>query len=341
MTRLVQVMAGARHGGAEAFFTRLAIALQTAGEDQQLLIRRDPERAARLRAAGIALREYRFGGPLDLVTRILVGRALKQLDPRVVLTWMNRATATTPKGRYALAARLGGYYDLKYYRHCDHLVGNTRGIVAYLRREGWSEAQTHYLPNFVDATRVPAVCRAELATPDDASVLLALGRLHPVKGFDVLLAALVDVPGAYLWLAGEGPERQRLEHQADALGIASRVRFLGWREDTAALLAAADLLICPSRHEPLGNVVIEAWAQGVAVIAADAEGPRELIRPGIDGLLAPRENADALADMIRLLLANDGARDALAQAGYESYSRQFSEQTVVAAYQAFFDKVAR
>ncbi|MFY0022551.1 glycosyltransferase family 4 protein, partial [Acinetobacter baumannii] len=80
-------------------------------------------------------------------------------------------------------------------------------------------------------------------------------------------------------------------------------------------------------HEPLGNVVIEAWAHGVAVIATDAEGPRELIRPGIDGLLAPRDNADALAQMIRLLLANEGARGALAQAGYDSYSRQFSEQT--------------
>jgi glycosyltransferase involved in cell wall biosynthesis len=220
-------------------------------------------------------------------------------------------------------------------------TSNITGIVAYLRQQGWSQSQTHYLPNFVDATRMPAIGRGELATPEDAPVLLALGRLHPVKGFDILLAALAAVPGAYLWLAGEGPERSRLEQQANALGIASRIRFLGWREDTAALLAAADLLICPSRHEPLGNVLIEAWAQGVAVIAADAEGPRELIRPGIDGLLVPRDNVDALADTIRLLLASDAARDALAQAGYESYSRQFSEQMVVAAYQAFFDKAAR
>ena len=107
------------------------------------------------------------------------------------------------------------------------------------------------------------------------------------------------------------------------------------------VLAAADLLVCPSRHEPLGNVVIEAWAHGVAVIAADSEGPRALIRPGIDGVLVPREDPDALAQTIRLLLASDATRDALAQAGYESYSRQFSEQTVVSAYQGFFDRVAR
>ena len=341
MTKLVQIMAGARHGGAEVFFTRLAIGLQNAGEDQHLLIRRDPARAARLRDAGVRLREFRFGGPLDIMTRIGIRRELGRLDPRIVLTWMNRATSLTPKGNYTLAARLGGYYDLKYYRHCDHLIGNTRDIVAYLRKNGWPDDRSHYLPNFVDATRVAAASRAELATPDDAPLLLALGRLHPVKGFDVLLAALESVPGAYLWLAGAGPERPRLDHQARALGISERVRFLGWREDTAALLAAADLLVCPSRHEPLGNVVIEAWAHGVAVIATDAEGPRELIRPGIDGLLVPRDNADALAQMIRLLLADPVARDALAQAGYESYSRQFSERTVIAAYQGFFDRLAR
>ncbi len=334
-------MAGARHGGAEAFFTRLAIGLQDAGEDQHLLIRRDPARATRLRDAGILLREFRFGGPLDIMTRFSIRRELKRLDPKIVMTWMNRATTVTPTGSYTLAARLGGYYDLKYYRHCGHLIGNTRDIVAYFRKNGWPEDRSHYLPNFVEATRVAGISRAELTTPNDAPLLLALGRLHPVKGFDVLLAALESVPGAHLWLAGEGPERQRLEHQAQQLGVSERVRFLGWREDTAALLAAADLLICPSRHEPLGNVVIEAWAHGVAIIATDAEGPRELIRPGIDGLLVPRDNADALAQMIRLLLANSVARDALAQAGYESYSRQFSERTVIAAYQEFFDRVAR
>lgn len=341
MTRLVQVMAGATHGGAEAFFGRLAIALQAAGEDQQVLIRGDTARAARLRAAGIAVSEFRFGGPLDLTTRLGIRRALFRAAPRLVLTWMNRATAAVPRGPYALVARLGGYYDLKYYRHCDHLIGNTRDIVGYLRNQGWPEARSHYLPNFVDAVRAPAAPRAEFATPEGVPLLLALGRLHPVKGFDILLTALAAVPKAHLWIAGEGPERQRLMQQAGALGIAPRVRFLGWRDDTAALLAAADLLVCPSRHEPLGNVVIEAWAHGVAVVASDAEGPRELIRPGVDGLLAPRENPEALAQMIGLLLAGNGVRWALARAGYESYSRQFSEQTVVAAYQAFFDRVAR
>ena len=72
-----------------------------------------------------------------------------------------------------------------------------------------------------------------------------------------------------------------------ALGIAERVRFLGWRDDVPALLAAADILVCPSRHEPLGNVVIEAWAAGVPVVATASDGPAGLIDDGESGLLVP------------------------------------------------------
>src|SRR3546814_2771750 len=68
----------------------------------------------------------------------------------------------------------------------------------------------------------------------------------------------------WLWLAGEGPRRRALMQQAARLGLGDRVRFLGWRDDVAALLRAADVFLCPSRHEPLGNVVIEAWAHGLA-----------------------------------------------------------------------------
>ncbi len=76
---------------------------------------------------------------------------------------------------------------------------------------------------------------------------LALGRLHPNKGFDLLLDALALTRDIHLWIAGDGPLRQDLERQARGLRIADRVRFLGWREDTAMLLAASDMLVSPSR----------------------------------------------------------------------------------------------
>jgi glycosyltransferase involved in cell wall biosynthesis len=340
MTRLLQAMAGGRFGGAEAFFTRLALALARTGLEQLAVIRGHAGRAAQLREGGIAVAELPFRGRLDLYTGLGLRKLARDWQPQVVLTWMNRASIAMPRGKYVRIARLGGYYDLKYYRRCHHLIGNTRDIVAYLVAQGWPADRAHYLPNFVEEHRVPAVARASLATPEAAVLVLALGRLHRVKGFDVLLHALARVPGVHLWLAGDGPERAALARLTHNLGLDDRVRLLGWREDVPALMAAADLLVCPSRHEPLGNVVLEAWAQGLPVIASAAEGPRALITPGRTGLLVGLEDADALAAAIGQLAGDRGRRAELAEAGYAAFAAEFAETGVTAAYRDLIERVA-
>lgn len=341
MTRLLQAMAGADRGGAEAFFERLAPALHRAGLEQHVLIRDNPRRAQVLRDAGVAVTELPFGGLLDFQTHLGFRKAVRTFQPNVVLTWMNRASRFCPGGPFVRVGRLGGYYDLKYYRGADHLIGNTQDIVDWIVNQGWPEERVHYVPNFVAEKKAPPVSRKTFSTPETAPLILALGRLHTNKGFDVLIEALAQVPEAYVWLAGEGPLRAELETQAARRGVISRMRFLGWREDVASLFAAADLFVCPSRHEPLGNVVIEAWAQGVPVVAAASEGPSQLIEDGIDGMLVPLENAAAMATAInrliedRLLAAHVGA------AGRQAYEEQFTEAAVVARYIEFFEKVRR
>ena len=153
MVKLLQAMAGARHGGAEAFFTRLAIALERAGQAQRVIIRHDADRADALRRGGIEPVQLSFGGVLDLVTRRRLAREVRAYQPDVVMTWMNRATVKMPRGRFVHAARLGGYYDLKYYRHCDHLIVNTPGIAEYVIARGWPAEKTHYIANFVDTDK--------------------------------------------------------------------------------------------------------------------------------------------------------------------------------------------
>ena len=337
--KLLQAMAGARHGGAEAFFVRLAVALQRAGQAQRVLVRHEPERAAALRRAGIEFLELPFGGWLDLVTRYRFREAVARYRPQVVLTWMNRATALCPEGEFVHVARLGGYYDLKYYRHCDYLVCNTQDIVEYVVGKGWPRDRAFHLPNFAAPEKAPPVPRAAFATPEDAPLALALGRLHENKGFDVMIEALAQVPGLYLWLAGEGPLRGKLERRANDLGVASRLRLLGWRTDTAALLAAADFLVCPSRHEPLGNVVLEAWAAGLPVLATASEGPRSLIAAEQTGLLVPVGDSGALAAAMRRLAAERSLRLRLAEAGHAVFEGRFSEAQVLPHYRNFLERV--
>ena len=338
-------MAGAEHGGAEAFFTRLCVALAKSGLEQRAVIRRNAARAAALRDAGVSTTELAFGGILDRVTSKRLRAEIEAFQPQIVLTWMNRATHFCPakssvRHTFVHAARLGGYYNLKYYRGCDHLIANTPGIATYLTDQGWAEERVHYLPNFAAAADSPAQRRSELDTPEDAPLLLALGRLHRNKAFDVLLEALADLPECYLWLAGEGPEEARLRRQAEDLGIATRVRFLGWREDPAALYEAADIFVCPSRHEPLGNVIIEAWSHRLAVVAARAAGPEELIEDGQSGILTPLEDAGALVTGLRDLLSDDALRVAVGARGRKVFEADYTEAAVVARYRALFEALA-
>ena len=280
-----------------------------------------------------------FGGPFDLLTGPRLRAALRRFAPRVVVAWMNRAARFTPRGDWVLAGRLGGYYDLNYYRRCDHLIGNTRGIVDWVTRQGWPAARVHHLPNF--SPDMANAAPAALGLPDGARIVLALGRLHPNKGFDVLVRALPVLPFVHAVIAGEGPERAALLELARREGVADRVHLPGWRTDTAALLATADLLVCPSRHEPLGNVVIEAWSARRPVVAAAADGPRELIISGRDGLLVPPEDPNALARAIASLLDDPERATALAEAGRLRYEAEHAEAPVVALWRQFLTTVEK
>jgi glycosyltransferase involved in cell wall biosynthesis len=344
--KILQAMAGAEHGGAEAFFMRLAPALSRAGIDQRVVIRKHDGRAETLRDAGIDPLELAFGGRMDMTTTHRLASEIDAYQPDIVLSWMNRASLFCGRARqrcrhgFTLIGRLGGYYQTKYYRGFDHLIGNTPDIVDYLTGEGWPAERAHYAPNFVDGSTLPAAARDDFQTPPDAPLLLALGRLHRNKAFDVLIRALAELPQAWLWIAGEGDERAALLQAAEQAGVTDRVRFLGWRDDVSALLAAADILVCPSRIEPLGNVVIEAWAHDVPVVAASSAGPAWLIDQDKTGLLAPVDDAPAIVAAIGRLIADSSLAARLAEAGKQEYQMRFTEAAVVRRYLDLFEKVS-
>ena len=329
---MAQIMAGAPTGGAELFFERMTAALARAGETVLPIIRTDHARAARLQSTGLSPIQLGFGGALDLVTRPRIARRLRAFAPRLVMAWMSRAAAMTPRGDWLTAGRLGGYYDLRRFRHCDHLVANTRGLVQWIERQGWPAPRVHHLPNFSpDLAGTPP---ARLPTPPGAPVVLAMGRLHRNKAFDVLVRALPLIPGAHLVLAGDGPERDPLVNLARAEGVADRLHLLGWRSDQASLLAASTLLCCPSRQEPLGNVVLESFSATIPVIAAASAGPTELIRHGETGLLVPLEDPQALAEAICAVIDDQALAGRLAAAGRLEFLAHHAEAPVVATWQA-------
>lgn len=332
--RVAHVMAGAPSGGAELFFERLCAAQVASGEIVKALIRRNPERLVRLANDRVDTESFRFGGRCDLFTRRRVSRSLHAFAPSVTVAWMSRAARFLPSGPWVPAGRLGGYYDLSNYRRCRHLIGNTRGLTRWMVEQGWAPERVHYLPNFAAELADVSPQRPEFL-PTGQRFVLALGRLHRNKAFDVLIRAMAHVPDATLVIAGEGPERDALETLARKEGVADRVYLPGWIHHGGAWLKACDLLVCPSRIEPLGNVVIEAFSAGRPVVAADIQGPHELIAGTRDGLLAPVEDDKALACRIRDVLGSPTLATELGRNGRTRYEREFSAPTVLARWAHF------
>ena len=339
--RLVQLLVGEPWGGAERFFVKLALAFQRRGIAQRLYILRDEARAAELRQGGCDVVELDFGkGWSDLAARWKLRKDVRDFSPDVLMAWMSRAARRIPSGNFVKVARLGGYYPTRHYKRCDWLVANTPGISDFLVEDGWPKDRVRMLTNFGELTPQQAVSRAELDTPEQAFVFLVLGRLHPSKGFDLAIEALEKVSGAYLWIAGTGDEESSLRRQAEALGVSGRVRFLGWRDDQAALLQSANVCLVPSRHEPLSNVVLEAWSLGVPVLSTAAEGPSWLINDGVNGLLVPLDNVGKLAEAMQRLLSDRSLFQALALAGQQEWEREYSEDVIVGRYLAFFREIS-
>jgi glycosyltransferase involved in cell wall biosynthesis len=325
-------------GGAETYFLSLVEALRDGGLSQAAAIHANAGRERALKALGVETHVLPFDAPFDLITGRRIRALAEALPAHILLQWMNRAGRVVPrKGPWTRIGRLGGYYDLKYYKGADFLVANTRDIEAYIVKQGWPSDRVAYVPNFATPGPEAAQSRAALDTPDDAPLLLGMGRLHKVKAHDISLKALALYPEAYLWIAGAGALEGDLKALAKRLGVTDRVRFLGWRSDAAALYRAADVCLFPSRYEPLGNTVIQAWAHGCPIVAAASQGPGVLITDDVDGLLTPVEDAAAMAKAARRVVENQ-VRTRLVQAGLARISGEFSQAAVVARWRELFSR---
>jgi glycosyltransferase involved in cell wall biosynthesis len=180
------------------------------------------------------------------------------------------------------------------------------------------------------------------AFPDARRRVVAMGRLHQQKGFDVLLRAFakcrVDSPDWALTIIGEGEERSRLQALVSELALEESVEMLGRVKNPFVILRRADLFVLSSRYEGFPNALLEAMAAGAPVVATDCRsGPRHIVRQDIDGLLVPPEDVDALADAMGGLMRHDLQRRALAARAAEVKDR-FSVDRVIAQWEHLLEQ---
>lgn len=334
-------MAGARHGGAETAFVDLCAAMAESGVEVTVVSRPNP-RLDRLRALGLAVHTLPFGGPLDLYTGWRLRQIVRQIRPDILQTWMSRAARHVPRAiGVSVVSRLGGYYKRRHFPRTDYFTTITPALREWLIGQGVAPERVRTVLNFAetDDPATPPLPRASVQTPEVVPLILALGRLHPSKAIDTLLRALVDLPDVWLWIAGEGPERANLAALVRTLKLDDRVRFLGWRDDRAALFGACDLCVFPSRYEPFGTVFVQAWAHGKPLIATLSDGPRQFVRNDVDALAVPVDDPKALSAAIRRIVDDANLRARLTREGRAHYERTFTKEACVASYLAFYREI--
>jgi glycosyltransferase involved in cell wall biosynthesis len=228
-------------------------------------------------------------------------------------------------------------------RHAAHVFTPS----AYLRELALSWGvrpdKVSVLPNPAPVI-APLRDRGELRRSFDmnGATLAFAGRLTAQKSLGRALEAVAGADDVELVIAGEGPDREPLERQATALGIAGRVRFLGAqpRDRIVELFRAADATILSSSWENFPHTVVEALAVGTPVLAMEAGGVAEVVRDGVNGLLVAPGDTAALADAVRRYFGDEALRDRLRAAAVESVS-EYAPERVFSELESTLERVAR
>ncbi|WP_459615717.1 glycosyltransferase family 4 protein [Bordetella sp. 2513F-2] len=354
-------------GGAERVAADLTASWAQAGGEVMLVTQAGPEgdayalhpRVAR-RVLGTAAEGGGLGGLWRNVRRVRALRAvLREFQPDVVLAMMTTASVLAVLAARGLPCRViatehahppsqalsGLWQRLRRvtYPHAARVVALTGGTAAWIAQHV-PGSRLAVIPNAVHWPLPDGEPRREPPQAPQRRRLLAVGRLHPDKGFGVLVDAYARLADEFadwdLIILGEGPERGALQARIDQAGLTERVRMPGRVGNVGDWYRSADLYVLSSRFEGLSNTLIEALASGLAAVSFDCDtGPREIVRDGVDGVLVrPVGDAGVLAQALAPMMRDDRRRAAMATRAREARER-FSAARILAMWQELFDEV--
>jgi glycosyltransferase involved in cell wall biosynthesis len=326
---ICHIIAGASTGGAETFCLDMVKALHERGIKQIMISRPHEQVVSALAERGIPHYPMGFQRWWKYPQQRKIRAIINAHAPDLVHCWMNRASSFVPSGLTPpVLGWFGGYYDLKNYQNCDFYMGVTRDIVRHIGEASGHPDRAYLGHTFGTLASDPPVSRADFGLPKDKPMVLLLSRMHWKKGVDLLLEAAARLPDMVFLMAGDGPDLEKYQRQAKALGVADRVCFAGWRHDRAALLNIADICVLPSRYEPFGTVIAEAWFAGVPLAATRADGAKQYVTHEKDGMLSDIDDLDVLVENLHRLATDKGLGKRLIKNGKKTYEDLFEREAV-------------
>ena len=232
----------------------------------------------------------------------------------------------------------------------DRLADRVNAVCAFSARslsekDGFRQERIEVIPNGIDVPRYGAAAdvvglRRKLGLSPERKYIACIARFHPVKDHKTLVRAFAQVaqsrPDTDLLLVGDGVLRPDLEAQVGGLGLQDRVRFLGVRDDVADILRVVDAFALTSVSEAASITLLEAMAAGRPVVVTAVGGNPEIVRDGIDGLLAPRGDAPAVAAALLRVLGDDGIAQKFGSSGAARVREHYLLDTTVERYYSLY-----
>ena len=328
--KILHIIAGAKHGGAESCAVDTIKALHAAGVEQTLICR--PHQAFLELTNDCNLDHYilRFSRALKWFEAAKINSIIKHEKPDLVHCWMRRASSfTPPQKNVPMLGWFGGYYDLKYYRSCNFYMGVTNDIVNHISDATGTPNQVYVGHAFGTLEAMGTVKKSDYGIPETSQVVLMLSRMHWKKGVALLITSASKIKNVVFLLAGDGPEIEDYKAQARDLRIDDRVLFPGWCTDRLGLLSIADVCVLPSRYEPFGIVIPESWFAGVPLVATKADGAKHYVQHEDNGLLVDIDDCEALVVALNRALNDESMRKQLIKGGTKTYKELFSRDSVI------------
>ena len=188
--KILHLIAGARHGGAETFTIDTILALKEQRVEQSVICRPHDNFLRPLLKAGIPFESLAFSRWKKWWEQRMIRRKIKSYAPDLVHCWMSRAAEFMPKGSgIPVLGWSGSDFKMKYFTECDHFLGVSHQIVKTLKKQTEHPSRVFLGHTFGTLKETPALSREEFRIPENKSVVLMLARMHPVKGVDILLYA--------------------------------------------------------------------------------------------------------------------------------------------------------
>ena len=339
--KVLHIIAGAKEGGAESCAIDTIRALGNKGIKQTLICRPHPNFLKLSKDFELKSYTLSFSPLLKWLQEIRINLIIKEEKPDLIHCWMNRAASFTPKqANIPVLGWFGGYYDLKYYKNCDFFMGVSKDIVRHISEKIEAPEKAFVGHVFGTLDKINEFRKSDLNISESARVVLLLSRMHWKKGIDLLIDAAQHIDDdVYFLLAGDGPDINRYKAQVKTLNLEERVIFLGWQSDRLGLLNIADVCVLPSRYEPFGIVITEAWFAGVPLVATKAAGAKNYVKDLHDGLLVEIDDLWGLVDAITTALENKDLRKKLIINGKKSYEKSFSRDAVISTLLESYKKM--